>query len=252
MSSHPAGDRLRFEEVTFRYERRAAAVITGLTWDVPAGRTALLGPNGAGKTTLLRLGASSLGPASGRVSYGTLDPSLRRQRGAFRRSVGWMPQEIRPLPGLSVREQVAYVGWLKGMSRAAAWSAAARSLAAVGLDEKVDTDSDRLSGGQLRRLGLAQTLVHSPSVLLLDEPSVGLDPAQRAGFRRLIQSLPGDVPVLVSTHQVDDLSDLFDHVAVLAGGRLVWQGDVASFLSMAPVGAERTAEAAYAAVNLGA
>lgn len=240
---------LTFEDVTYTYGRRQQPVLSAFSWAMPSGKTVLLGPNGAGKSTLLGLGADAHRPTRGRVRIGALTSSRCRDRSAFRRAVGWMPQHIRAVPGLTAREQVAYAGWLKGLGQRHAWSAAAAALDRVGLMELAHRKVSTLSGGQLRRVGLAQLLVHDAQVLLLDEPTAGLDPAQRSRFRELVAALPPERPVIVSTHQVDDLSELFDTVVILDGGRIRFAGTVAAFLDLAPNSAAgRQAEAAYACV----
>lgn len=117
--------------------------------------------------------------------------------------------------------------------------------------ELADRLTSQLSGGQLRRVGLAQVLVHSAQILLLDEPTVGLDPAQRSRFRGILGALPPGRPVVVSTHQVDDLSALFETVVVLEGGVIRYQGSVSAFLDLAPAGHDRAAEEAYARLVAG-
>ncbi len=240
---------LSFERVSFRYRRASQAVFVDFFWKIPNGRTVLLGPNGAGKSTLLALGADMLRPDKGIVSYRTLQTTRRSDRAAYRRAVGWMPQQVRAVPGLTAREQVAYAGWLKGLSRSRSWLAAARALDRVGLSELAGRKTSSLSGGQLRRVGLAQALVHEAEVLLLDEPTAGLDPAQRARFREILAELPDELPVVVSTHQVDDLSELFDIVAVIENGTIRFEGEVSVFMDLAPQGVtERRAEAAYTSI----
>lgn len=162
-----------------------------------------------------------------------------------------MPQHTRPVPGLTAREQVAYAGWLKGMSRQDAWQRAATVLARVGLHRLEDTTAATLSGGQLRRVGIAQALIHAASILLLDEPTAGLDPAQRAQFREIIGNLPSTTPVLVSTHQVDDLNEIFETVVVMEEGMVRFIGTVAEFVAHAHPGSERAAESAYASLVYG-
>ncbi len=162
-----------------------------------------------------------------------------------------MPQSIVPVTGLTVREQVAYHGWLKGMSRAQAWKDSGEALRQANLTDLADRPSGKLSGGQLRRVGLAQTIVHRPSVLLLDEPTAGLDPAQRSAFREILNGLAVGDTVLVSTHQTSDLSGLFDSVVVLNEGRSPFTGSADAFLARATGGGdslERRAESAYASV----
>ena len=241
---------LTFESITFRYTLKKPPILKQFSWEVPTGRTVLLGPNGAGKSTLLALGANALRPSQGVITMNGLDPGKRLQRKAFRQQVGWMPQHIQAVPGLTTSQQVAYAGWLKGLAVAQAETAAIRALAATGLAQHGDQPAATLSGGQLRRLGLAQVLVHDPALLLLDEPTVGLDPAQRARFRELLTALPPQQPVLVSTHQVDDLSDLFDTVVLLHNGHIKFQGSVAEFLGHgAQAAGSYRAEQAYAALT---
>ncbi|MFI1017583.1 ATP-binding cassette domain-containing protein [Streptomyces sp. NPDC020965] len=231
---------------TYAY-RRGAPVLRDLTVVFPPGRTVLLGPNGAGKSTLLGIAATALTPASGRISLNDLSPADARARREYRRRVGWLPQQVRPVAGLKLREQVAYAGWLKGMDRRAAWKAARSALARVGLADLADRTGRQLSGGQLRRLGIAQTLVHGAEFVLLDEPTAGLDPQQRAVFRETLDALSPSTSFVVSTHQTEDLADVFDTVIVLARGTVRFHGTTSGFLAHAPEDAAqgRLAEAAY-------
>ncbi len=238
---------LTFSHILYRYTRAAKPVFTDFCWQVSPGKTVLLGPNGAGKSTLLALGANALRPNRGDITLGLLSATTRSHRAAYRRAVGWMPQQIRAVPGLTAQEQVAYAAWLKGYGRKQAWSAAAAALDQVGLTPLAASKTATLSGGQLRRVGLAQVIVHAPEVLLLDEPTVGLDPAQRSRFRTLLAELPATQPVIVSTHQIDDLSELFDTVVVLVAGTIRFAGSVTEFMRLAPAdAATRRAEVAYA------
>jgi ABC-2 type transport system ATP-binding protein len=225
-------------------------VIHELSWEVPHGRkVVLLGPNGAGKSTLLSLAADVLTPTAGARRWGGLDPARRGDRAGYRRAIAFMGQASRATPGLRVREQVAYAGWLKGMSRRDAWDSAYRALAEVGLADLGRESAARLSGGQLRRAHIAAALVHDAAVLLLDEPATGLDPAARASFRDTLRHLHGR-SIVVSTHQIDDLDDLYDDVVVLVGGRIAFTGTVGAFVALAPPAVAdgvRRFEAAYSA-----
>ncbi|MFB8107755.1 ATP-binding cassette domain-containing protein [Streptomyces sp. NPDC056007] len=237
---------LRFTDCSFSY-RADTPVLDHLTMDFPEGRTVLLGPNGAGKSTLLSLGASALVPSSGTVALGRADSVRRRDRRTYRQRVGWLPQDVKVIPALTVREQAAYVGWLRGLSKSDAWNRSADALERVRLTELGGRKSHELSGGQLRRLGIAQTLVHQAEVVLLDEPTAGLDPVQRGVFRDLLAELSSSVHFIVSTHQTDDLADIYDTVIVFDRGQPVFRGPVAEFFSAAPAGTpyERRAESAY-------
>ncbi|WP_327269639.1 ATP-binding cassette domain-containing protein [Streptomyces sp. NBC_01218] len=237
---------LHYTDCSFAY-RPGTPVLDGLTMELPRGCTVLLGPNGAGKSTLLSLGASSLAPFSGHVTLGRLDSVRRRDRRAYRQKVGWLPQVVHAVPALTVREQAAYVGWLKGLSKRDAWDRSAGALARVRLTELGRRMSHELSGGQLRRLGIAQTLVHRAELVLLDEPTAGLDPVQRGVFRELLAELSTSVQFVVSTHQTEDLGEVYDTVVVVDRGRPVFQGTASAFLATAPAGTprERCAESAY-------
>jgi ABC-type multidrug transport system ATPase subunit len=154
------------------------------------------------------------------------------------------------MPTLTAREYVAYIGWLKGMSRGEAWSHARKVLGRVGLADKSDTKTSRLSGGQLRRVGIASALVHDARVLLLDEPTAGLDPHQRRIFREILKELTVGMQVLVSTHDIIDLEEDADYVAVLYDGKICHSGSKASFLAHSPASAipGRVAEQAYSTI----
>ncbi|WP_242908378.1 ATP-binding cassette domain-containing protein [Actinomadura terrae] len=230
---------------TFGYGR-GVDVLSDLSIALPAGTTVLLGPNGAGKSTLLAILASRYTPHAGNVSYKGLDPARRRDRTRYRQLVGWMPQGIQAIPGLTVREQVSYAGWLKGMSRSAAWRNSMAALERVSLASLADRRSNRLSGGQLRRVGLAQTLIHDARVLLLDEPTAGLDPHQRERFRNIIGAIAQERDVIVSTHQTEDLTDIYDSVVVLDAGTVRYAGATAGFLALAGQGSARPVDDAYA------
>ncbi|MEU3192670.1 ATP-binding cassette domain-containing protein [Streptomyces sp. NPDC006992] len=238
---------LTLTQCTYAYGLRTRPIFDGFDYALPDGLTILLGPNGAGKTTLLRLAAGATRPRRGSI---TLDGTDSRHK-SFRAAVAWMPQQITAMSGLTAREQVAYTGWLKGMSRRAAWDEAGRALHRVDLGDSADKKTKHLSGGQLRRVGVASALVHSARVLLLDEPTAGMDPHQRRIFRDALNALTGDVRVLLSTHDVVDLAEESDNVTVLHSGHLTYTGTTAGFLAHAPADAApgRTAEAAYTALG---
>jgi ABC-2 type transport system ATP-binding protein len=214
---------LAVDGVGYRY-RRARAALSDVSW-VPGRRAALLGPNGAGKTTLFGVSSGALRSAGGSVLVG--GQPVRPGR------VAWMPQAIQALPALRCQEQVALAGWLNGLGRSAAWAAATEALAAVDLEDRADEPARSLSGGQLRRLGVAEVLVAQPSVLLLDEPTVGLDPLQRDQLRTLIAGLGDRCQVIVATHLIDDLATSFDSITVLAEGEIRFHGDPDAFLDLA-------------------
>ncbi|MGW2698807.1 ABC transporter ATP-binding protein [Streptomyces sp. NPDC001340] len=237
---------IRVDNVTYAYRRWSRPVLVDFAYALPRGLTVLLGPNGAGKSTLLKLAAGTAHPARGTV---TLDGTPSTSR-SYRSTVGWLPQHVQPMPQLTAREYVAYAGWLKGMATGVAHERAATALGRVNLTEQADVKTHRLSGGQLRRLGVAATLVHDARILLLDEPTAGLDPQQRRAFRDVLVSLTGEVNILMSTHDIQDLAEEADHVTVLHGGRILQTGTAKEFLAHTPHGTApgRAAEGAYTAL----
>ncbi|MGW2410123.1 ATP-binding cassette domain-containing protein [Streptomyces sp. NPDC001739] len=237
---------LELSSCTYSYRRWKPPVLRDISYQLPDGLTVLLGPNGAGKSTLLRVAASVARPRTGTVTFGGL-PSHAKD---YRRAVGWMPQVVTPMAALTSRDYVAYVGWLKGLSRREAWDRAAEALARVDLTDRSTTQTTELSGGQLRRVGVAAALVHNARVLLLDEPTAGMDPYQRRLFRDTLRGLAGDVRVLLSTHDVMDLAEEADHVTVINDGKIVHNGTTEAFLARAgdEVVPGRTAEVAYTEV----
>ncbi|MFJ9471719.1 ATP-binding cassette domain-containing protein [Streptomyces caniferus] len=237
---------LKFDRCSFQYGRKVP-VLDQLDLSIGHRATVLLGPNGAGKSTLMGIAASWISPTEGTVTWRGIDPAQSKSRAAYRQAVGWLPQNVKPMPGLTVRENVAYIGWLKGMSRSDAWDQSREALERVKLGSLADRKSHQLSGGQLRRMGIAGTLVHSSEIVLLDEPTAGLDPSQRQIFRDLVTHLLADIQVVVSTHQTEDLDTMYDHVVILDQGRVRFEGDTDAFLSLAAPGIPegRRAEGAY-------
>lgn len=234
---------LELVSCTYGYRWRRAPVLKDLSYSLPSGLTVLLGPNGAGKSTMLKLAASVATPHSGTV----LMDGIASNAKSYRRDVAWMPQDISPMATLTSREYVAYVGWLKGMNKSDAWERAEIALKRVDLSGEADARTSRLSGGQLRRIGVASALVHDARVLLLDEPTVSMDPHQRRIFRDILNSLTDNVQVLLSTHDVADLAEEAAHVTVLHSGRVLQHGTAEAFFSHTPPGTApgRMAEGAY-------
>ena len=196
------------------------------------GVVGLLGPNGAGKTTLLRIVATVLAPSGGRIRIDGRDPARPADRTAIRRTLGYLPQETGFPRGFTAFGFVDYIAVLKEWTDATARHAEVRRvLDLVELAGSGPTSIRSLSGGQRRRLALAQALLGSPSLLVLDEPTTGLDPEQRAGLRRVLSEAGRHSIVLLSTHQTDDVAALCDRVVVLDGGRVRYNGGVVDLVA---------------------
>ena len=198
--------------------------VNGLDLALNPGVHGLLGPNGAGKTTLMRSLATVVAPSGGRLTLLGQPVDGRADLRPVRRALGYLPQHFGFYPRFTVREFVAYMAWLKEMPKARIPAAVQRSIDRVGLTAKADARLKTLSGGMLRRAGIAQAIVNDPQILLLDEPTVGLDPEQRLDFRELLRDFGTDSCVLVSTHLVEDVAAACTDVIVVNEGRLVWQG----------------------------
>ncbi|MCX4574260.1 ABC transporter ATP-binding protein [Streptomyces sp. NBC_01571] len=203
---------------------RKRMAVDGLDLKLGTGVHGLLGPNGAGKTTLIRALATVLRPAEGTLELlGEPAGGVGRHR-ALRRRIGYLPQEFGYYRRFTVREFVEYMAWLKEVPKADIPAAVQRAVERVGLADRADDRMRTLSGGMVRRVGIAQAIVNDPAILLLDEPTVGLDPAQRLRFRALLQELGTDTCVVVSTHLVEDVGAACTDVVLFAEGRLVFQG----------------------------
>lgn len=216
---------LSVESLTHRYKRNGIPAITDLEFQATAGITALLGANGAGKSTLLRILSGALRPSSGNVRIGGLEPFDRVQRPDALRHVALMPQTAAIPRRLRTHEFVAYLTWMRGVPRGEAGHRATEALERVGLADRVDARLGTLSGGMVRRVWLAQALAARTEVLLLDEPSTGLDPRQRATMVDLVRE-HAQGTVLLSSHLVEDVASLADRVLVLEAGSIVFDGPV--------------------------
>jgi ABC-type multidrug transport system ATPase subunit len=200
--------------------------VNGLDLTLGTGVHGLLGPNGAGKTTLMRALATVISPAGGRLTLLGESVDGRADLRRVRRGLGYLPQQFGFYPRFTVREFVEYMAWLKEMPKDEIPGAVQRAVDRVGLTAKADARMKTLSGGMLRRAGIAQAIVNDPAVLLLDEPTVGLDPEQRLEFRELLRDVGVDSCVLVSTHLVEDVVAACVDVIVMNEGRLVSEGRV--------------------------
>jgi ABC-type multidrug transport system ATPase subunit len=213
---------IEITDVTRRFGRNLA--VAGVSMVAGTGVLGLLGPNGAGKTSLLRMLATVIRPSSGRIRLLDRDPGLHADRRQIRRRLGYVPQNLGYYPGFTVVEFVEYFALLKELPPAEVPRAVAAAVERVGLGDKAKAKLRSLSGGMLRRVGIAQAIVNDPDLLLLDEPTAGLDPEQRMSFRALLRDLGQRATVVVSTHLVEDVGTACSQVALMNQGKLVFQG----------------------------
>ncbi|MEX2291301.1 MAG: ATP-binding cassette domain-containing protein [Mycobacteriales bacterium] len=214
------------------YGRKRA--LDGVTLSAGTGVTGLLGPNGAGKTTLLRVVATVLAPDAGQLRLLGLDPADPQERVEIRRRLGYLPQEPGFHRAFTTFEMIDYVAVLKEHTdRRARHDEVRRVLGLVGLEDVAGKKVRALSGGMRRRLGLAQALLGEPGLLVLDEPTAGLDPEQRLRFRDLMSQAGEQRAVLLSTHQTEDVAALCSCVVVVDRGRTLFTGTVPELVAVA-------------------
>ncbi len=220
-----------FEGVSKKYGR--APALRPTTLDLQRGVVGLLGPNGAGKTTLLRLLSTALPPSSGRIVVAGYDVTeSHAARVEARRRIGYCPQEVTFPRGMTAFVFLDYLAVLKEWTdKGRRHAEVHRVLDLVHLGDRGAMKIAKLSGGQRRRLAIAQALIGSPELLILDEPTTGLDPEQRASLRGLLSGLAGTV--LISTHQTEDVSALCDRVLVIDAGAIRFDGSVPELLATA-------------------
>ena len=229
-------------------------VLHGLDLQIGTGVFGLLGPNGAGKTTLLRTLATAIKPAGGELRLLGYDVSDHRQRRELRQKLGYLPESLGYYPNFTVWEFVEYFALLKEMPAREVDRAVARAIERVELGEKAKKQLRTLSGGQLRRVGVAQAIVNEPKLLLLDEPTAGLDPEQRVVFRQLLREIGARGTVVVSTHLVEDVGAACSEVALLERGTIAFRGAPAELTALGEGHAvgDSPLERGYSAVLAGA
>jgi ABC-2 type transport system ATP-binding protein len=212
-----------FENLSRSYG--SVRALDGIDITIGPGITGLLGPNGAGKTTMLRILATLLPPTSGTARLDGWSTSHDRERVEIRRRLGYLPQDLGLYPRFTVFEFVDYLAMLKELHDPRQRHRRVReALEAVDLQDVAGRKIRTLSGGIRRRVGIAQAIVADPQLLLLDEPTGGLDPEQRVRFRQLVGRLGEHRTVLLSTHLVEDVSAICTSVVVLWHGRVLFQG----------------------------
>lgn len=209
---------LHIDRVSKQYKNKIAIDRIELT--LRPGVIGLLGANGAGKTTLMRMLCGILRPTSGSISLDGMDVTEEE----YRAQLGYLPQDFGYYPNFTGRDFLLYMAALKGLDKSAAKHRSAELLELVGLTEKADKKIKTYSGGMKQRLGIAQALLNRPKLLILDEPTAGLDPKERVRFRNLIAECGKSSIVLLSTHIVSDVEHIADRILMMRDGQLIWDG----------------------------
>ena len=209
---------LIIDRVSKQYKNNIA--VDRISLKLQKGVYGLLGANGAGKTTLMRMICGILTPTSGAISFDGMDVSQEE----YRSVLGYLPQDFGYYPEFSGLDFLLYMGSLKGMGKAQALGKARELLQLVSLQDVAKKKIKTYSGGMKQRLGIAQALLNEPKLLVLDEPTAGLDPKERVRFRNLIQDWGQENIVLFSTHIVSDIEHIAQDIIMMKGGQMIYRG----------------------------
>ncbi|WP_310723311.1 ABC transporter ATP-binding protein [Streptomyces sp. N2A] len=219
---------LELIDITKDY-RGGKRAVDGMTMRLETGMLGLLGPNGAGKSSLMRIASTVTRPTSGQVLFHGKDVVAKPD--VLRRTLGYLPQDFGVYPNLTSREFLSYLAAAKGLSARSARARIDELLELVNLTDAVKRPLGKYSGGMLRRVGIAQALLADPKVIIVDEPTAGLDPEERVRFRNVLSDLAADRVVMLSTHIVSDVESVASDIAVVAGGRLLRRGSPEDLLA---------------------
>ena len=209
---------LQGDRVTKQYKNKIA--VDRVSFELREGVTGLLGANGAGKTTLMRMMTGILDPTSGDIRADGIPVTSEE----YRAMLGYMPQDFGYYPEFSARDFIMYFAALKGIDKHQARKRADELLQLVGLSDVAGKKIKTFSGGMKQRLGIAQAIINDPKILILDEPTAGLDPKERVRFRNLIADIAEDTIVLFSTHIVSDIEHIAGNVLMMRDGSLIYEG----------------------------
>ncbi|MCI8770187.1 MAG: ABC transporter ATP-binding protein [Lachnospiraceae bacterium] len=209
---------LNVNRLSKQYKNKIAVDRVSYTFE--EGIYGLLGANGAGKTTFMRMLCGILEPTSGEVSYNGISVAAEEYRAAL----GYLPQDFGYYPGFTGYDFLLYMAALKGLGRGHAKKKAKELLRFVSLEDMAKKKIKTYSGGMKQRLGIAQALLNDPKILILDEPTAGLDPKERVRFRNLLEGLGRDTIVVLSTHIVSDVDKIADAILLMKDGQMIFQG----------------------------
>ncbi|MCR4440995.1 MAG: ABC transporter ATP-binding protein [Peptococcaceae bacterium] len=218
---------LKIENISKHYGKFPA--LTNVSLEINAGMFGLLGPNGAGKTTLMRILTTLIKPTTGEISMGEIN---WRQPHLVRRMIGYLPQKFSLYKNIKVQEVLKHIAVLKGLY-ANREKKVYTVLEKVNLLEHRNRKIGELSGGMIRRVGIAQAILGDPQIIIVDEPTAGLDPEERIRFRRLLHYLSKESIVLISTHIVEDIEATCEQAAILHKGKIIAKGNLKSLSAIA-------------------
>jgi ABC-2 type transport system ATP-binding protein len=197
--------------------------LSNIHLEIPRGMFGLLGPNGAGKSTLMRTIATLQAPDSGSITFNGMD--VLREKTSLRKVLGYLPQEFGTYPRTSAEAMLRHIAALKGLHGSQQQTAVEQLLLRTNLWDVRKRSVDTFSGGMKQRFGIAQALLGNPRLLIVDEPTAGLDPAERRRFQNLLAEVGEEIVVILSTHIVDDVAELCPRLAIMGQGRILQQGE---------------------------
>ena len=218
---------LTVSDVTKRYGKKT--VLEHINLDFDSGLYGLLAPNGAGKTTLIKMITTLLFPTEGEILYEGVN--IQSLGANYRALIGYLPQQFGYYRGSTPARYLDYLAALKGMPKEGLKERIRRVLEEVGLEDQADVKMGRFSGGMLQRVGIAQAILDDPKILILDEPTAGLDPKERVRFRNILSALSKDRIVILSTHIVSDIESVANRVIMIRDGQINRNDTVASICS---------------------
>lgn len=221
---------LKMSNLTKKF--RDMTAVRNVSYTMTAGVYGLLGINGAGKTTLMRMLCTLLKPTGGSITWDGED--IFEMDGEYRKILGYLPQDFGYYPDFTVYDYLMYIASIKGVRPAAARQQIKLLLDQVGMKKAAKRKMKKLSGGMKRRVGIAQAMLGDPKILILDEPTAGLDPNERIRFRNLISELAGERLVLLSTHIVSDIEYIANEILLMQGGEIKASGTAEELLSAMP------------------
>ncbi len=219
---------LTIRNITKHYHKDVPA-LDGVDFTVPAGVYGLIGRNGAGKTTLLRIMASVLTPSTGEILVD--GKPITENLSRYRKMLGYLPQNTKLMPQLDIEEFLAYMAMLKGIrDKTEMKYEVERCIEIAGLVHERKKRLSKYSGGMLRRAGIAQALLGDPKIIIVDEPTTGLDPEERLHFLNLISSIGVDKNIILSTHIIHDIENICQNVCILNKGKMMYNGSTAGMV----------------------
>jgi len=210
--------RLSVDRLSKQYKNKIA--VDRVSFTLSEGVTGLLGANGAGKTTLMRMMTGILAPTSGEITADGIAVQIEE----YRSLLGYLPQDFGYYPEFTAKEFIQYIAALKGLEKRHAKRKTDELLEVVGLSDVANKKIKTFSGGMKQRVGIAQAIVNDPKILILDEPTAGLDPKERVRFRNLIAEIGKNTIVLFSTHIVSDIDSIAKSLLMMRDGQIIYEG----------------------------